>query len=57
MVEIATDPDVRPVVRAMMEEAYAVAVALGIHLPVSIDQRMAGARKGRRSQDLHASRT
>ena len=45
MVEIATDPDVRPVVRAMMEEAYAVAVALGIHLPVSIDQRMAGAEK------------
>ena len=29
----------------MMEEAQAVATALGIELPISIDQRMAGAEK------------
>ena len=45
MLEIATDPDARAIVRAMMEEAYAVAEALGIEMPVSIDQRMAGAEK------------
>ena len=45
MLEIATDPDARAIVRAMMEEAYAVAKALGIEMPVSIDQRMAGAEK------------
>ena len=45
MLEIATDPDVRAIVRAMMEEAYAVAKALGIEMPVSIDRRMAGAEK------------
>ncbi|MCZ6891054.1 MAG: 2-dehydropantoate 2-reductase [Chloroflexi bacterium] len=45
MLEIATDPDARAMVRAMMEEANAVAEALGIEMPVSIDQRMAGAEK------------
>ena len=45
MVEIATDPDAGAIVRAMMEEAYDVAQALGIEMPVSIDQRMAGAEK------------
>ena len=45
MIEIATDPDARAMVRAMMEEANAVAEALGIEMPVSIDQRMAGAEK------------
>ena len=43
MVEIATDPDASAVARAMMEEAYAVAEALGVEIPISIDQRMAGA--------------
>ena len=45
LAEIAADPDVSGVVRAMMEEAQAVATALGIELPISIDQRMAGAEK------------
>ena len=45
MAEIAADPDASGVVRAMMEEAHSVAGALGIELPISIDQRMAGAEK------------
>ena len=45
MLEIATDPDARAIVRALMDEANAVAEALGIKMPVSIDQRMAGAEK------------
>jgi 2-dehydropantoate 2-reductase len=45
MLEIATDPDARAIVRAMMYEANAVAEALGIKMPVSINQRMAGAEK------------
>jgi len=45
LAEIAGDPDVSGVVRAMMEEAQAVAMAVGIELPISIDQRMAGAEK------------
>ena len=43
MAEIAADDDARAIVRAMMEEAYAVAAGLGIELPITIDQRMAGA--------------
>ena len=45
MVEIATDSEASAVARAMMEEAYAVAGALGIEIPITIDQRMAGAEK------------
>jgi 2-dehydropantoate 2-reductase len=45
MVEIATDPEARAVARAMMEEAYAVAQALGVEIPITIDQRMAGAEQ------------
>jgi 2-dehydropantoate 2-reductase len=45
MVEIATDPEASAVARAMMEEAYAVAQALGVEIPITIDQRMAGAEK------------
>ena len=45
MVEIAIDPDAGAIVRAMMEETYAVAAALGSDMPVSIEQRMAGAEK------------
>ena len=45
MAEIAQDPDAGRLARAMMEEAYAVAAALGVEIPISIDQRMAGAEK------------
>ena len=45
MAEIAQDPDAGGLARAMMEEAYAVAAALGVEIPISIDQRMAGAEK------------
>ena len=43
LAEIAADADARAVVRAMMEETYGVAAELGIHIPVSIEARMAGA--------------
>ena len=29
----------------MMEEAYAVATAFGVEIPISVDQRMAGAER------------
>jgi 2-dehydropantoate 2-reductase len=45
MVEIATDPELRPVAQAMMEEADSVARALGIELAIGIEQRLAGAEK------------
>jgi len=38
-------PDVSGVIRALMEETEAAAAKLGIELPISIDQRMAGAEK------------
>ncbi len=43
--ELARDPDVAPIVRTIMMETEAVAARLGIELPISIDQRMAGAEK------------
>ena len=43
--ELARHPDVSMVVRQLMAETEAVAGRLGIELPVSIDQRMAGAEK------------
>jgi 2-dehydropantoate 2-reductase len=43
--EIATHPEARTVARAAMEEADAVARGLGVTIPVSVDQRMAGAEK------------
>ena len=43
--ELARDPDVSTVVRALMAETEAVAAKLNIELPISIDQRMAGAEK------------
>ncbi len=43
--ELARDPDVSRVVRALMAETEAVAGRLGIELSISIDQRMAGAEK------------
>jgi 2-dehydropantoate 2-reductase len=45
MAEIATDPRMRPIARAIMEEADAVARALGIELAIGVDQRLAGAQK------------
>ena len=45
MAEIATDPEMRAVARAIMEEADAVARALGIELAIGVDQRLAGAEK------------
>jgi 2-dehydropantoate 2-reductase len=45
LVELVRDPDAGPLVRQIMTEADAVAGRLGIELPVSIDQRMAGAEK------------
>jgi 2-dehydropantoate 2-reductase len=41
--DIATFPETRAVARAVMEEANAVAQALGVTLSISVDQRLAGA--------------
>jgi len=43
--ELARHPEVSRVVREVMTETEAVAAKLGIDLPISIDQRMAGAEK------------
>jgi 2-dehydropantoate 2-reductase len=43
--EIARHPDVSRLVREVMTETEAVAAKLGIELPISIEQRMAGAEK------------
>ena len=43
--ELARHPEVSAVVRQLMAETEAVAGRLGIELPFSIDQRMAGAEK------------
>jgi 2-dehydropantoate 2-reductase len=43
--ELARHPDVSKVVRELMQETEAVAARLDIELPISIDQRMAGAEK------------
>jgi 2-dehydropantoate 2-reductase len=61
LVEMARHPAVSRLAREVMAEACAVAGRLGIELPVSIDQRMAGAEKvgaHRTSmlQDLEAGR-
>jgi 2-dehydropantoate 2-reductase len=55
------DPDVCAVLRGIMSEAEAVATKMGMELPVSIDQRLAGAEKvGEHKtsmlQDLEAGR-
>lgn len=61
LVEIVRHPDVSRLVREVMTELEAVASRLGIELPISIDQRMAGAEKvGEHKtsmlQDLEAGR-
>jgi 2-dehydropantoate 2-reductase len=43
--EMARHPDVSRLVREVMTETEAVAAKLGIELPISIDQRIAGAEK------------
>jgi 2-dehydropantoate 2-reductase len=43
--EMVRHPDVSQTIRAIMAETEAVAARLGIELPISIDQRMAGAEK------------
>lgn len=43
--ELARHPDVSRVVREVMVETETAAARLGIELPISIDQRMAGAEK------------
>lgn len=43
--EMARHPDVSRLVRELMVETEAVAVRLGVELPISIEQRMAGAEK------------
>jgi 2-dehydropantoate 2-reductase len=58
---MARDPDVNGIVRSMMAEVEAVAAKLGLDLPISIDQRIAGAEKiGEHKtsmlQDLEAGR-
>ena len=58
---MAESPVLAPVVRAAMEEVDAVAVRLGIEIPVSIDQRIRGAarvgnHKTSMLQDLESGR-
>src|SRR5215472_4932043 len=45
LAQMARDPDVCPIIRNIMAEAEAVANRLGITLPITIDQRIAGAEK------------
>jgi len=61
LVQMVHDPDVCALVRNIMIEVGAVATKLGIELPVSVDQRIAGAEKvGEHKtsmlQDLEAGR-
>ncbi len=61
LVQMVRDPEVSTLVRHIMIEAEAVASRLGLELPISIEQRMAGAEKvGEHKtsmlQDLEAGR-
>jgi 2-dehydropantoate 2-reductase len=61
LAQMARDPEVSQLVRSIMTEVEAVANKLGMELPVSIDQRIAGAEKvGEHKtsmlQDLEAGR-
>jgi 2-dehydropantoate 2-reductase len=61
LAQMIRDPDVCDLVRNLMEEASAVASKIGIELPVTIEQRIAGAEKvGEHKtsmlQDLEAGR-
>jgi 2-dehydropantoate 2-reductase len=62
IVQMVRDPGVHSVIRSVMQEVEAVSRKLGMELPVSIDQRIAGAEKvGEHKtsmlQDLEAGRT
>jgi 2-dehydropantoate 2-reductase len=62
LVRIARHPEASKLVRAMMAETEAVARKLGIEMPITIEQRIAGAEKvGEHKtsmlQDLEAGRT
>jgi 2-dehydropantoate 2-reductase len=61
LVQMARDPEVGALVRKMMEETQAVGAKLGLEIPITIDQRIAGAEKvGEHKtsmlQDLEAGR-
>src|ERR1700688_4168271 len=61
LVQMARDPGTSSVIRSIMQEVEAVSHKLGMELPVSIDQRIAGAEKvGEHKtsmlQDLEAGR-
>ena len=61
LVQMARDPDVNVLVRRIMEETIAVGAKLGLDVPITIDQRIAGAEKvGEHKtsmlQDLEAGR-
>jgi 2-dehydropantoate 2-reductase len=61
LVRMARDPEVSELVRNIMQEAEAVASKLGMELPISIDQRIAGTErvgehKTSMLQDLEAGR-
>ncbi len=61
LAQMARDPEVAALARNIMKEAEAVASRLGLELPVSIEQRMAGAErvgdhKTSMLQDLEAGR-
>jgi 2-dehydropantoate 2-reductase len=61
LVQMARDPNVGALVRRIMEETEAVGAKLGLELPITIDQRIAGAEKvGEHKtsmlQDLEAGR-
>jgi 2-dehydropantoate 2-reductase len=61
LVQMARDPEVSALVHKIMEETEAVGAKLGLELPISIDQRIAGAEKvGEHKtsmlQDLEAGR-
>ena len=61
LVQMVRDPEVSALVRNIMAEVEAVAAKLGIELPISIEQRIAGAEKvGEHKtsmlQDLEAGR-
>jgi 2-dehydropantoate 2-reductase len=61
LVQMARDPGVSSVIRSIMQEVEAVSLKLGMELPISIEQRIAGAEKvGEHKtsmlQDLEAGR-
>lgn len=61
LVQMARDPEISTLVRNIMREAEAVGAKLGLELPITIDQRIAGAEKvGEHKtsmlQDLEAGR-